>query len=229
MLFKSAIMTQASGSIGGMVASHNRGGMYFRARTIPVDPSTARQLAVRASMAALAVRWNDILTLPQRTAWNLYASRVTLQGPLGDPITVSGINHYIRSNVPRAALAFPVIDDGPTIFNLGEFTPLGFAIGASEATQIISIPFTPTDAWNAAGGNLFFYSGRPANAGVSFFKGPYRHAFTAQGDLPAISPALIPSAYVISEGQQVWISARASTPDGRLSTIQTVGPIGVGA
>ena len=40
MLFKSAAFTQASGSVGGLTFAHNRGGMYTRARSIPVNPKT---------------------------------------------------------------------------------------------------------------------------------------------------------------------------------------------
>ncbi|KKM06452.1 hypothetical protein LCGC14_1743870, partial [marine sediment metagenome] len=47
MLFKSGLITQGSGSIGGLTASHNRGGMYFRARTIPTNPATSFQTVVR--------------------------------------------------------------------------------------------------------------------------------------------------------------------------------------
>ncbi|KKM08309.1 hypothetical protein LCGC14_1725150 [marine sediment metagenome] len=228
MLFKSALVTQISGSIGGMTGSHNRGGMYLRARVIPTDPGTILQTTMRAIIANLTSRWNDVLTAGQRTAWNLYASRVTLLNPLGDAINVSGINQYVRSNAPRAQTGNTLIEDAPTIFDLGSMTPL-LSIGASEATQIITVSFTATDLWNLAGGRLLLYSGKPTNAGVTFFKGPYRVGFQVSGDDPGVSPAAIPSQYVISQGQRVWVRAQASFPDGRLSTSQRIGPIPVAA
>ena len=47
MLFVPTIGTKLSGSLGGIVASHNRFGSYFRQRTVPVNPDTADQQMVR--------------------------------------------------------------------------------------------------------------------------------------------------------------------------------------
>jgi len=43
MKFKSPILSQASGSIAGITFSHNRGGMYVRARAVPTNPGSPQQ------------------------------------------------------------------------------------------------------------------------------------------------------------------------------------------
>ena len=48
MLFKGTIGAAYSGKIGGVVASHNRGGQYFRQHVIPTDPATGLQSTMRA-------------------------------------------------------------------------------------------------------------------------------------------------------------------------------------
>ena len=88
MLIKSQLITQASGSIGGLVGSHNAGGMYFRARTIPVNPGSAAQIAVRNIVAQLTAAWTADLTAAQRTAWQTYADNVPTTNRLGDSINI---------------------------------------------------------------------------------------------------------------------------------------------
>ena len=46
---------QRSGSIGGATWSHNSSGAYIRARSIPVNPNTDRQNAVRVAVRNLAI------------------------------------------------------------------------------------------------------------------------------------------------------------------------------
>ena len=222
MLFKSQILTQASGSIGGITASHNRGGMYFRSRSIPVDPSTAPQGQVRAAMGALVNRWINTLTPEERTAWNTYAANVPLTGPLGDPVIVSGMNMYVRSNVARIQVITPIIDVAPPVFNTGTLSAV-LIDNASAAVQQVDITFDGFDAWDQPGGHLIIQQSRPVNPTINFFQGPYRFMGSVNGI--AASPITLPVVFPFLEGQRLFFRVRASLPDGRMTQVQFLGPL----
>ncbi|MCH8992650.1 MAG: hypothetical protein IIA44_13015 [Acidobacteria bacterium] len=224
MLFKSQILTQASGSIGGITASHNRGGMYFRARAIPTDPNTPAQATIRSIFSALVDRWSSILTSVQRGSWDVYADLVPLPGPLGDPITVSGFNHFVRSNVPRSRATRPIVDTAPPFPTLG-LMGLVAVTSVSAATQAVTFTFDDTDLWNVADGFGQVQHSRGQNNSINFFRGPYRQAGFFNGDGPAVSPAVIAVPFVITEGQNMFFRVRASFPDGKLTAAQFIGPV----
>ena len=219
MLFKSAIITSASGSVGGITASRNKGGMYFRARAIPTDPASEFQVVVRNAQAQIAARWNDVLTQIQRDAWQVYADNVTLPNPLGDQRNISGIAMYSRSNVIRLQASLPVVDDGPTVFSLPSFSdPSVDAFDAAGDTY--DIAFDPTDAWATEDdAGMLVYSSRPQNPGIQFFKGPYRFAALIAGAVtPPTSPETINSPFPYVDGNKLFFQTRVSTADGRLSS-----------
>lgn len=225
MLFKSALVTQVSGSIGGMTGSHNRGGLYFRSRAIPVNPNTPAQLTLRAIFASLVQRWNEFLSVTQRDAWNAYASLVPLPGPLGDPVTVSGQNQYIRSNTPRSQAGVAIIDDAPIEFDLGD-TGTFFVDNALAPGNAFDVNFTTTSPWAAqSGGFLFVYVSRPQNQSINYFTGPFRFAGTIVGADPApTSPQTFTSPFAQGIGQRIWIRVRSTQPDGRLGASLIDGP-----
>ncbi len=212
-------ITQMSGSIGGTVFARNRYGNYARSRTKPINPNTALQVAVRAALSELTVRWSTTLTAAQRTAWNLYASSVAMLNRLGETVFLSGFNHYIRSNSVRTRYAIAPIDAGPTLFEIPASDP-ALAFTASEATQQITLAFDDVFAWASEdGAHLAIYQGQPQNAQRNFFDGPWRNTAIIFGDagVPITTPQIIPVSFAIAEGQRVWIYARISRADGRLS------------
>jgi hypothetical protein len=212
-------ITQISGNIAGNVYARNRYGNYVRPRTIPTNPRTAYQTAVREAIAMLSERWSSTLTAAQRTAWNLYASSVVVLNRLGESMYLSGYNHYIRSNVILSQIAATLVDAGPTIFEIPEQDP-SFAISASEATQQISVTFDNTKAWaNEDDAYLVKYQGSPQNAQRNFFNGPWRLMGHVDGDsvTPPSSPDAEAVAFAIAEGQHLWVYARIIRADGRLS------------
>lgn len=219
MLFKGILATQMSGSLGGITASHNRGGAYFRARATPTNPATSFQVVIRNAMAELTTRWNDVLTQTERDEWQTYADNVTLTNRVGDAINVSGQNMFIRSNVTAVQIGIAVQDTAPAIFNLGSFTEPTL-ISASESSQDFNLGFDNTDAWaGETGSQLVVYASRPQNPSINFFKGPYQLAGTVDGDdtTPPTSPATIVMPFTITDGQFVFVQLRALRTDGRLS------------
>lgn len=217
---------QRSGSIGGTVWSHNSAGAYIRNRSVPVNPNTDRQVAVRNFVRGLAIAWNNTLTQIQRDAWNTYAANVTWINALGQSIHLTGLNHYIRSNTPRLLCALARLDAAPTIFNLATAEQ---ALGASaqELTQLLTVSFDDTAAWTTeTGGFELFSMGIPQNGSIKFFGGPWRVITCLFGqDAPngePASPTIMPTRWPIAEGQRLWIRSRIGRADGRLSEFARV-------
>jgi len=218
MKYKSLIFSQASGSIAGMVFSHNLGGNYTRARAIPTNPGTDLQAAVRAVFGGLVAAWQSILTEVQREAWRTYASNVPLVNPLGEPIHVTGLNMYIRGNAPRINAGFDRVDAGPTEFNLGFFS--NPVVTVSEATQLITVAFDTGDDWvGEDGASMLVQASRPQSPATVFFKGPYVLAGQIDGDsgTPPTSPQTIAVPFPVVEGQQVFVQICVVRADGRRS------------
>jgi hypothetical protein len=219
MKFKSTIFAQTSGSLAGTTFSHNRGGLYTRSRSIPVNPNTTFQQAVRTTFGLLSNIWLNILTLAQRDAWDNYASLVLIPDSLGEPRNVGGIGMFQRTNTPRLQAGLARIDDAPSVFNLGDYTaPTIVSITAPTA---ISLAFTAADAWaNATGAAMVVLASRGQNASRNFFKGPYRFAGSILGDTttPPTSPAAITSPFPLSADQRQFIQVRVLQEDGRTST-----------
>jgi hypothetical protein len=223
--FKSLMFQQASGSLAGTVFSHNRGGQYTRNRSIPVNPGTVFQTAVRNFMADLTSKWNNLLTPLQRIGWNDYAFLVPLPDTLGEPRNVGGLGMYVRSNVPRLQAALARVDDAPTVYNLGELTAP--TIDGAAAPNGLDIGFTNTDEWaNEVGGALFVLASKGQNPSINFFKGPYRFTGVVLGAaVPPTSPASLVLPQTVAAGQQLFVQCRASRADGRLTSPFRLGAV----
>jgi len=219
-----------SGSIGGMTGSHNAGGLYLRARAIPVNPNTAFQIAVRAALTQMVTRWTSVLTAAQRAAWNLYGTNTPVVDTLGDSRTLSGQQWYNASQIPRGqaitklSSTLTVIDDAPTVFNRGDFTT---PTAATSGISGLQITFTNSDDWaNEDDAAMLIFQGKPRNASRSFFKGPFRLVGVIEGDsgTPPTSPVTLAPAtlatlgYVTTAGQRCMVAVAVTRADGRIST-----------
>lgn len=211
-----AMIADARGSIGGTVFARNRGGAYARNRTVPINPGTTRQTAVRALLGDLANAWTNTLSQVQRDAWELYAANVPLVNSLGEARNVSGINMYVRTNSVMLDTGGTRLDTAPVDFTVGPTITPAFTIDAAadefDITGLGGYPET------APGIRLLVTIGRPQNAGVNFYKAPFRKAY---GDLivAVTNPTPvedIPLPYPVAAGQALFIRSIALTTDGRL-------------
>lgn len=217
------LATDMRGSVGGLTASRNRGGAYFRARVAPVQPGSTEQNLVKQILSNLVNVWSSILTDTQRAEWDNYADLVHLPNSLGIMRNVGGLGMYVRGNLPRLQTQdtdFPRVDDGPQNFNLGEYTAPDVG-AASEAAQTISVAFDNTDLWaNEDDGGMLVYISRPQNQGINFFKGPYRLAGDIKGDAitPPTSPTAVPAPFPFLEAHKLFVRITVTRDDGRLSS-----------
>lgn len=217
-LFTSPILAEASGSVGGLVFSHNKGGGYIRARATVTNPNTPQQQVVRSLLSQLTATWVTTLTDIQRQAWTDYAANVPLPNALGAPRNVSALNMYVRTNVPLIQAGFARQDAAPTLFTLGDFTAAAGA--ASAGPQNIAISFTTTDAWvDEDDAGMLIYVSRQQNNTINFFKGPYQFAGSIDGDsiAPPTSPATIPVPFPLTAGNKLFFRQQVVRADGRLS------------
>lgn len=224
MKFKSSLLTQASGSIGGLTASRNKGGMYLRARATPTNPSSSFQQAVRAYMAALTSLWVDTLTAAQREAWKIYADAVPLIDSLGEPRAIPPLAHYVRSNVPRLQAGLARVDDAPTVFDLSPFSLPGIT-SITASTGIAIVTFSSSDAWaSEVGSALLVLGSRGMNPTINYFKGPFRYAGKVAGaGTPPTSPQNITMPFGLAADQVAFLQFSVSRADGRLSTPVVLG------
>ncbi len=218
MKYKSHLLAQASGSVAGATYSHNRGGLYVRARSIPVNSSTTQQQAVRDKFAILAVRWSSILTAAQRAGWETYADAVEVTDTLGEKRKLTGMNWYIASNTLRLQAGLAVLDTAPAILTLATLTaPTITSVTASTGLMILA--FSNTDLWaTATGGALMIYTSQAQPLATNFFQGPYRFAAAVFGaTTPPTSPATKAIAFPMIAGQQGFAQFRAFNADGRIT------------
>jgi hypothetical protein len=232
MIFKSQIMTQASGSIGGTTFSHAKGGvMYQRARAIPVNPSSTYQVQIRNIVSGLASFWASALTQAQRDTWDMYAQNVPVTNKLGDSITLSGQNWFIGANtligqlVTKLTLTVAPITSAPTTFDRGT-QPIDGVPTYSEASGL-SLVFDDSQSWvDEDDAFLLIFQGRPRGAGRNFFKGPWRLVGVIAGDsvTPPSSPFVIGAAqltilgWTVTEGENVATRVVLLRADGRYSS-----------
>jgi len=225
-------IVQMSGSIAGNTFARNRYGNYNRARTTPVNPMSSRQTAIRAAMSYLTEEWSDVLTAAQRTAWNSYASNVTMQNRLGEDIHLSGFNHFVRSGLATEQCGSSYVAAGPTAMTLPAADST-FTVALSAASGV-TVTFDDTFDWaDEDGGHLSLHLGNPQGAGITFFNGPWRWHAAIDGD--SVTPPTSPdgptavTCWTLIQNQLVWAKARIIRDDGRISQPFYAGPITVGA
>jgi len=220
-----------SGSIAGNVHARNRFGNYVRPRTKPINPRSNRQTAARIVVMFLAEQWREEpMTEAIRIAWETYAKSVNWLNKLGEQVTLTGFNMFVRCNAALIAAGGELVTAAPSTLGLppGDTT---FACTGSAASKKISVAFDNTFDWaSETGGYLAVYQGLPQSASRNFFAGPWRLTGTIAGDdaTPPTSPVELDPAWTLTEGQKVWCRARIIRKDSRCSTPFTADPFAVG-
>jgi len=209
-----------SGSIAGTTFARNRSGNYARARTKPINPNTPAQVKVRACVSYLTEYWYSDLSTIQRTAWAVYAENVAMKNKLGQVIHLSGFNHFIRSNSPRAYQNLSVIEDGPVVFEIPAKDEQ-LVIDVDSDPQQISVTWDDGRDWaGEIGAFMNLRQGLPCNGSREFFAGPFHNVGIVAGAAdPYTPPWLVAPHYAVATGQLCVCAFRISRADGRLSEI----------
>lgn len=209
------ILADMSGRLQGIVASHNRGGQYFRGRTVPTTPPTAPQTNVRLILAGLVGTWAGSLTDAQRVLWNDYASVHQQINGFGDAVNIGGIGYFIKINLPCTLAGLPISGIPPVDSGGAVLTPPA----ASRSGANASIAFGDTDDWTAQGGALLIYASRPVQATRYSAAGiPLQFVTAILGDLiPPSSPQAVTLPWAWAAGQAMFFKYKCINPDYQIS------------
>lgn len=223
-----AMLGQMSGSFGGITASHNRGGAYFRQRVVPTNPSTTRQANVRGYMSAAVSAWGA-LTDAVRAGWETYAANTPTTDSMGQTLVLTGQQIFIRAFVTLAMSGVAVPATAPTIFDTGQpvvgivtnNTAAAATIGTLAGNLSITAQLmSATDS----GGKLQLYLGKPVGTGVQFFKGPYQLAASVTFAGSATEVVITNGVADLTGGDPLVVGQRVPTrivmayTDGRVAT-----------
>ena len=122
MKYIGLLSSAASGKLGGIVASHNRGGTYFRHHAVPVQPRTPAQTLVRNQLQGFSSAFKN-LTPAQIAGWNALALTVTLKSKLGTTYNPTGQQLFVSCNKHLAAINITtILQNAPTIPSIPGFT-----------------------------------------------------------------------------------------------------------
>lgn len=95
MKYKGLLVTDLSGTAGGIVASHNKAGGYLRAYVTPTNPNTAIQAEGRARFGSASAAWHG-LTDAQKADWNMFAlTNFKPQRGVVLGVTYAGFNAFV--------------------------------------------------------------------------------------------------------------------------------------
>lgn len=219
MKYTSAILTAARGKVRGLVASHNKGGTYFRGKTIPTNPKSAGQVAARGRVGNLMARWRSTVVASNQAGWATFAMNVNVIDKLGNSILLSGPNWYMKANAQRMAMGLPVVDAAPGIFALSTLSPLSGTLVAAGATALIG--WNGIDDWQTGSvtAGIAIYASRPQNSTINYFSGPYRFAGTVRSAASSGTLA-VPLPFLAGPtGSKIFFRAVASASDARPSSV----------
>ena len=155
----------ASGSMGNMTASHNRGGYYLRMRVIPTKVVSPYTTEIRNIMAACSQAWGG-LTAEAQAAWSTWASTHPVTDALGQKQVLFGAQAYTQLNARillagDAVIGLPPIDSPPA--------PLtAFSAAPADGAGTCVLTFLPTPL--AATERLWLKMALVDNPGVNYFQ-----------------------------------------------------------
>lgn len=216
MKFTSTLIAAASGSVAGATFSRNRGGPYIRRRAIPSNPNSEAQGIARANLATSVAMWTNGLSNAARQGWITYAQATPVIDPLGQQITLSGQQMYVRSNTVNLIMGNPSLTTlYPITSGLG-LTPDWTADPSVDASTQLIVGTVAVES-TVADWQIAVYMSRPVPGSRVPNHETRRFAETdtlvdGVADVSATCP------FVVSSGQRVRVLARALDSEGRLSS-----------
>ena len=199
MKYIGLLTSAASGKLGGIVASHNRNGQYFRQHKIPVNTRTTAQKAVRNSLQAFSSAFKS-LTAAQIAGWNALGLTVTLKSKVGTAYHPTGQQLFVSCNKHLANVGITVqLSDAPTIPSIpGMTTFTGSPTGNGTTVTDWGLATTPN---LDAGYAVQIRATAAMSSGRTFVgKSAYRNLWGVQPAPTQPSNAAIFAAYVARFG-----------------------------
>jgi hypothetical protein len=188
-----------SGKVGGNVFGHNRGGLYVRQHSVPVNKNSDRQQTVREALAHASARWQALTDL-QRSEWLAYAEANPIMDTLGLSIKLTGQQMFVSCNARLASMQSAPITTAPTVM-------LTTTLGTTAIA--LTAPGTCVVSWDGgtlpAGQKLELLLSPPGTAGRDPNARTGRHA--ASSAAAQSSPCTMASVIGFQTGQTVnaWV------------------------
>lgn len=151
-----SIITDMSGSIGGITFQKNRSGSIARLRSGTRKNTTPKQSEAHALHTAL-IREFSLLTLPEKQAWDLFADANPKTDKFGTERVLTGQNMFESLNYWYLRFGFPLLK-APPIITLP--TPVPTYNILLDTTQI-GIEFAPP--FEPASNSLIIFTTPPTN------------------------------------------------------------------
>lgn len=167
----------SSGSVNWRTASRNRNGQYIRNRSIPVQPRSTAQLAVRGMLTLASQAWKSI-SVDDQTAWKTFGSLHPRTDSLGQSNGSTGQQAFVGVAATSQLLGYPIPAGAPPAEpDMSAFTE--GALSSVDGVTTISGYATPT------GGQVMIWATKPQSTGRRFFGPPvYLQASTVDGTAP---------------------------------------------
>lgn len=173
----SALVAEARGKLGDVVLSRNTYGAYVRSKGVLIDPTTARQLAVRARLTTASQAWR-VLTDSQRLAWHDASQRASRHNVFGDQAPLSGNNFFIKKYLRAVAAGVPPPTNPPRDFAPTAMISIGFySLSEAGGIGVVADP-TSTGSDHIA----FIWAATNISAGRNFVSSQYRLVYTVPED-----------------------------------------------
>jgi hypothetical protein len=163
------VVAAVSGSIGGTVFSHNRGGAYMRLRSIPANPQTIYQQNIRSFLALLSQNWRS-LSQEGQAAWANWATQNPITDALGESVTLSGHQAFIKLNHRLLQAGDSIITVPPIVTSPVPLLTLSAA--ADESDSSLELTFTTTPLPAAV--RLMVWAASTNSQGIHFVANRYR-------------------------------------------------------
>lgn len=217
MKFLPTIGSALSGKLGGIVASHNKGGTYFRRLSVPSGGvPTAQQEVIRNAVRDLSATWQT-LSQAQRDAWATYAVNVLGIDAIGQSIQLSGFNWFIGTNTIRAQSGQALVLDAPTTFDRGGVDLSAAEYSALGTAGTLDLGTSPGSLGLSAGDMILVYQGRDFSPGRFKYFGSFQFVRSILGDdTNSTFTMTLPFSHASENSQTVTLNVTRG--DGRYST-----------
>lgn len=201
---------QIKGSIAGVSFQQSPYGTVARNRTVPVNPNSPFQQAIKAALAQRSFDWVNTLTAAQRAGWEAYAAQTPLPDRFGQSTPTKGRQMFLRYNVPRAYLTGSLVPDAPPTPGVAPTPVIALAGDTTDGVTVTTITTTL-----AVGDIMLFRIGQPVSQAKNFYKAPF--TFAAGAISTTTLPLELKAGALVAVGQRYFIATRLFQADGKVS------------
>ncbi len=214
MKYVGTLGSSYSGKLGGVVASRNTYGTYFRRLVSPVNVKSPGQQIQRNAFGAASQAWRT-LTSTLQAAWVTAAPSLPVISKSGSTVILTGQALFMYCNVLLVKAGLPVIVTPPTSTTAPGFTVPTISVNGSG---YVAITFN-ADPWNVVGGAVDMSISAAITAGRNYVGTYYALGCVSN---PETTEVDLTSGTAYPAGTNLQLSFVAETPDGRKTSPQIV-------